>query len=360
MRPSAGPRDDPPIDLAKLQPGYGAFFVTLDVQWPEQPGLAKMNVPEKVVEIYSLQKLQDTKHVQKPDLRFFTKVGTPKTILRALPAGRYEVTCLYLRDVMFMRPVGYCYPLEIVFDVSEGQVTYIGRLVLTMPKGAMTTQMKVQVVDDRATAMAALDPVHGERLALAETRLAIPAKGNEGIEFALSACPRLEAAVQDKTRVYTEEHPEIGLTLMRFVIAGRDVMDWDVAFEVLQTRRVDEPATPSAWLERYRSMTDPVCPSEWQVLAETPQSVTFERRSPDCPPHVAQHGLQRVLYGNSCRLGADLHAERRLRRADPPGMLGAARVRPGRSEVNPAWSTAIPPCANFAAARSRATAAPVR
>lgn len=294
---SAGPRDDPPVDLAKLPPGHGAVFFTLDVQWPEQPAIAKANVAEKVVEIYSLQKLQDRKHVQKPDLTLFPKVGTPKTVLRTLPAGRYEVTCLYLRDLMFIRPLGYCYPLEIVFDVVDGEVRYVGRLVLTMPKEAMSTRMKVQVVDDRPGAIAALDPVHGERLAAAGSRLAIPVRLAEHIEFATEVFPRFDAALQDPARVHREQRKDIGLVIVRFVIQGRDAMDWDVAFEMLQSHRADEPETPAAWLQRYRSITDPICPSEWQVLAEATDSVTFERRSPDCPPHVAQQAVHRMIYG---------------------------------------------------------------
>lgn len=293
----AGPRDDPPVDLAKLPPGHGAVFFTLDVQWPEQPAIAKANVAEKVVEVYSLQKLQDRKHPQKPDLTLFPKVGTPKTVLRTLPAGRYEFTCLYLRDLMFVRPVGSCYPLEIVFDVAAGEVAYAGRLVLTMPKEAMSTRMKVRIVDDRAGAIAALDPAHGERSSAARSGLAIPVRLDEHVEFATAAFPRFEASIQDEKRVHREERKDIGLVIVRFVIEGRDTMDWDVAFEILQSRRAEEPATPSAWLQHYRSASDPSCPSEWQVLQEAADSVTFERKSPDCPPHVAQQAIHRMIYG---------------------------------------------------------------
>lgn len=294
---NAGPRDDPPVDLANLPPGQGAVFFTLDVQWPEQPAIAKANVAEKVVEVYSLQKLQDRKRVQKPDLTLFPRVGTPKTVLRTLPAGRYEVTCLYLRDIMFMRPLGYCYPLEIVFDVAAGEVTYAGRLVLTMPKEAMSTRMTVQVADDRAGAVAALDAVHADRLAAATVRLAIPVRMEEHIEFATAVFPRFETAIQDPARVHREERKDIGLVMVTFVIAGRDSTDWGTAFEILQTQRADEPETPAAWLQRYRTLSDPPCPSEWEVLAETADSVSFERRSPDCPPHVAQQAVHRMIYG---------------------------------------------------------------
>jgi hypothetical protein len=84
---------------------------------------------------------------------------------------------------------------------------------------------------------------------------------------------------------------------VRFVLEGRDAMDWNVALEILQSQRVNEPQTPAAWLQRYRETSDPLCPSEWQTLAEAADSVMFERHSPDCPPHAAQQAVHRMVYG---------------------------------------------------------------
>jgi hypothetical protein len=105
---------------------------------------------------------------------------------------------------------------------------------------------------------------------------------------ALGAGQRQEAMyVEDKTPVYV---------LQRFVIDGKSARDWTEALEVLITMRKAEPPTPAKWYARFQAQ-GAQCPSQWTMIAQDKQSITFQRGSQACDPHPAQTGLYRVVYG---------------------------------------------------------------
>ncbi|MBS0393841.1 MAG: hypothetical protein JSR54_04400 [Proteobacteria bacterium] len=283
------------MDLSAIPEGQGVVFGSFDVRWPNMPGLAKLNPRGKIVHVYSERKLQQ-KHAGDPDRVYRPTQDQELPFLEQLPAGRYVATCLYLQD-LFGQPSGRCYPVGLIFEVVPGQVTYVGRWLLKMPSGLTSVSLDASAVDDRAAAVAALPGAPGEALAAAESRLALPMRGADTLEMATENFARLLQAMQDQTRVHHEERADVHLQLTRFVIEGRSPTDWDTALEIVQTMRYDEPRTPAAWLDRFRQQSDPQCPSEWQVLAEDADSVLFERRSPECAPHVAQQALYRTIYG---------------------------------------------------------------
>ncbi len=288
-------RNPPRIELDAIPDGQGVVFGSIDVRWPNMPGLAKLNPRGKIVHIYSEHKLSQ-KHPGDPDRVYRPKQDEELPFLELLPAGRYVVTCLYLQD-LFGQPSGYCYPVGLIFEVVPGQTTYVGRGLLKMPRGLTTLNLEASAVDDRTTAVAAFPSLPAERLTAAESRVALPMRGADRLAMATENFARLLRAMQDESRVLHEEHADVHLQLTRFVIEGRSPTDWDTALEIIQTMRYEEPRTPAAWLDRFRQQSDPQCPSEWQVLAEAADSVMFERRSPDCAPHVAQQALYRTIYG---------------------------------------------------------------
>ena len=85
--------------------------------------------------------------------------------------------------------------------------------------------------------------------------------------------------------------------LQRFAVEGESADDWIEAFEVLNTSPRKEPKTPAKWYENFRKHGDSSCASEWEVITENVDGLTFKRTSPACPPHAAQTALYRVLYG---------------------------------------------------------------
>jgi hypothetical protein len=95
---------------------------------------------------------------------------------------------------------------------------------------------------------------------------------------------------------YVEDRtPDYKLT--RLVVDGVSAVDWTEAFEVRNINRKSQPSTPTEYFAVFRKHGDQSCPSEWTLLEESPSSVTFERVSEACGPHVPQHALYRVIYG---------------------------------------------------------------
>ncbi len=134
-------------------------------------------------------------------------------------------------------------------------------------------------------------------LALGLLAGAAPA-GAETVRFALNEYAPLdaEAAKGGNARIATfQEGPKVMLT--RFVVDGESMTQWTEAFEVLNTLRRGQPRNARQWYEQFRTHGDTLCPGEWNVIAETRDSITFERSTPDCPPHAAQQALYRTLYG---------------------------------------------------------------
>jgi hypothetical protein len=106
----------------------------------------------------------------------------------------------------------------------------------------------------------------------------------------------LRVVRDDPSRFYEEDRAP-HYVLHRYVVRGRSAEDWEEAFEVINFQRRELPATPALWYEEFRARGNVTCPSEWRVLEEAAESVTFERRSSACAPHAPQTALYRVLYG---------------------------------------------------------------
>jgi hypothetical protein len=110
----------------------------------------------------------------------------------------------------------------------------------------------------------------------------------QALTEALAKGQRQEAMyVEDRSPAYV---------LQRFVIEGKSATDWTDALEVLNTMRKAEPKTPTGWYERFQKQ-GAQCPSNWTLIAQNKDSVTFQRDSLACSLQPAQTGLYRVLYG---------------------------------------------------------------
>jgi hypothetical protein len=290
-------KEEPPVDIGSIAPGHGVVMGSVLVTWPKMPALAKMNLKEKIIEIQRVDAPEKHKVRTKQPTLLKADLDKEKFFLLDLETGGYLVTCLYLEDVMLRQPTGYCYPIATRFDVAEGKVTYLGRLSLVMPSKLMSLQLVVAVEDRRQEAIDALTARYGAGVADATTALArAPAKPDR-LGFSPTPFPRLAENFNRKEMVNFEEEPG-RYTLTRFVAQGRNKDDWDIAFEVMDSPRMFEPPTVADWLARFRAQGDQTCPGgEWEVLAQTDNDVTFERRTGACPPHVAQHAMYRVLYG---------------------------------------------------------------
>jgi hypothetical protein len=129
---------------------------------------------------------------------------------------------------------------------------------------------------------------------------AAPARAKEGLDFSFEGYPRLAAAVSTRDghepMVATEDRSPV-YVLTRIVVEGKSADDWVEAFEIMNTNRSDSPRNVQAWYEHFHAQGEAHCASEWTVLAKSDDTLTFERKSGECPPHAAQQALYRVLYG---------------------------------------------------------------
>ena len=122
----------------------------------------------------------------------------------------------------------------------------------------------------------------------------------EGISWDVGAYPRFSAIMYgpEADRIVYTEDKSPSYVLTRFVIEGESADDWIEAFEVLDTLRRNVPQTVNEWYEQFRQQGEQHCPgSEWKVIAQGSDSLTFERRTSDCGSFPEQHALYRVIYG---------------------------------------------------------------
>jgi hypothetical protein len=206
------------------------------------------------------------------------------------------ITCVYHADILVSQPSGYCYPVQAQFSVVEGELTYIGNVVIRMPPSIMSLKLDVEIVDQRELALAGLTEKYGEALAAGTSRLATGPRDREELVFPTEQFPRLAAAMQRPEMIHSESKAD-AYELVRYAIAGNSKDDWEIALEVMVMPRISQPRTPTAWLKEYRDISGQTCPGEWTILEKTGESMTFERRTPDCPPYVAQQAIYRLLYG---------------------------------------------------------------
>jgi hypothetical protein len=294
---SAAKKEEPPVDIASIAPGHGIVMGSVLVTWPKMPAMAKMNLKEKIIEIQRLEATEKHKVLSEQPVRLRADLDKEKFFLLDLKASGYLITCLYLEDLMLRQPTGYCYPIAARFDVVEGKVTYLGRVSLVMPSKLMSLQLVVTIEDRRQEAIDALTARYGAGVADATTALAHAPARPDRLGFSPTPFPRLAENFNRNGMVNFQEEPG-RYTLTRFVAQGRNKDDWDIAFEVMDSPRMFEPPTVAEWLTRFRTQSDQNCPGgEWEILAQTDNDVTFERRTGACPPHVAQHAMYRVLYG---------------------------------------------------------------
>lgn len=84
---------------------------------------------------------------------------------------------------------------------------------------------------------------------------------------------------------------------LRFVVEGDSLEDWTEILEIIDTSRRDEPDSAQSWFQRFQAQGNETCPSDWTVIDEQADSITFQRTAKACPGFDDQDALYRVLYG---------------------------------------------------------------
>lgn len=293
-------KESPPVDPANIALGHTVVFGSIEVRWPDQPAMVRLgNSAEKIVQVQSLEKVkQQRASIYDPAAVIRPRVGEEKTFVLDLLAGDYVLTCLYHKNLLGSQPDGYCYPLDVAFTAAAGQVTYIGKIVARMPAKMLSLTVGIDVVDDRAAAEERLAAKYGPALSAAATRLADSGRSPARLPgIAMTAFPRLAAAMDQPERSSVDFDPRIGAFMARFVVEGSSLEQWTMVVDTFETPRSVNPPTVDEWWQGFRASGDSECPSEWTVLAQSPDSVTFERRAPQCGSLGPEQSIYRTLYG---------------------------------------------------------------
>ena len=80
-------------------------------------------------------------------------------------------------------------------------------------------------------------------------------------------------------------------------IKGKSTRDWTEALEIVSITHPADVATARDWTALIERQAQARCPATFTVLSEDANSVTFERRSPDCPAERASLGIYRLVAG---------------------------------------------------------------
>ncbi|MFM7027197.1 MAG: hypothetical protein ACKOXK_00780 [Chakrabartia sp.] len=80
-------------------------------------------------------------------------------------------------------------------------------------------------------------------------------------------------------------------------IRGSSAQNWTEALEIISIVRPGGVVDAKDWMARLQSAAEARCPAQFAILAQDAQSITFERRSPDCPAERSSYGLYRLVTG---------------------------------------------------------------
>ncbi|MFM5954641.1 MAG: hypothetical protein ACKOPE_10130 [Novosphingobium sp.] len=94
---------------------------------------------------------------------------------------------------------------------------------------------------------------------------------------------------------YDASNPRYVIDLI--AIRGKSASDWSEALEIIARTPAKSLRSARDWFDELRRGADRRCANTFTMLAEGPASLTFERRSPDCPAERAGTEITRVLAG---------------------------------------------------------------
>lgn len=80
-------------------------------------------------------------------------------------------------------------------------------------------------------------------------------------------------------------------------IKGKSARNWTEALEILSIPRPSEVQDAESWMALLQRQSQARCPATFEVIAEDENSVTYERRSANCPAERASFGLYRLVAG---------------------------------------------------------------
>jgi len=120
----------------------------------------------------------------------------------------------------------------------------------------------------------------------------------ERMMFDHRSYPALKATLDSGNQdliLYNDRNPKYVYDLI--VIQGISTSNWTEGLEIITRISGRNMARARDWLEEMRRAQSPNCASEFSILGEDANSITFERRSPGCPQTGARAGIYKIIAG---------------------------------------------------------------
>lgn len=133
--------------------------------------------------------------------------------------------------------------------------------------------------------------------ALASLAMAMPAQA-EKLTFDHRIHARLKAVLDsgDTGMIdFNNANPRYVVDLI--AVEGRSAQDWTQALEIIARTPAGKVKTSREWAREIQTGPVAACKPVIETLAEDGNSITFERRAPNCPAARAETTITRIVQG---------------------------------------------------------------
>jgi hypothetical protein len=132
----------------------------------------------------------------------------------------------------------------------------------------------------------------GSILALASPAMA------ERLNFDHRLYPPLKAVFDDdRDEMITYDNSNPKYVIDRIAIQGKSAADWTEALDIVARTPSRDVKTADDWFKEIQTKTAKSCNSEFTVIAQDENSITFSRRSTMCGKDKVQTALYRIVTG---------------------------------------------------------------
>ncbi len=80
-------------------------------------------------------------------------------------------------------------------------------------------------------------------------------------------------------------------------VKGKSAKNWTEALEIVSLVRPRDAKDAKDWMALLQKQAQARCPASFEMIAEDENSVTFQRRSPNCAAERAETGIYRLVTG---------------------------------------------------------------
>jgi hypothetical protein len=120
----------------------------------------------------------------------------------------------------------------------------------------------------------------------------------EKLEFDHRLYPPLKAVLDSGDKdmlLFDDKNPARLVDLI--AIKGKSAQSWTEAFEIVALVKPRDVSSAKDWFEIMRTTSNRRCPNTITIIAESVNSITFQRHSPNCPAERAETGLYHLVAG---------------------------------------------------------------